>query len=60
MGQVGRLAFGLQLVVLGVAIPLIFKHLESKDYVEHFANLGFIVTSALVNFVCRKFIIFKH
>lgn len=43
-----------------LAIPLIFRQIESKEYVEHFANLGFIVSSALVNFVCRKFIIFKH
>ena len=25
-----------------------------------FAQLGFVITSALVNFVCRKFIIFKN
>jgi putative flippase GtrA len=28
-------------------------------YVEHFGNLGFAISSALVNFVCRKFIVFK-
>ena len=46
------------------AVPLIFslivKHFpEFEKYAQHFANLGFAVTSALVNFVCRKFIIFK-
>ncbi len=45
------------------AVPLIFdvvkEHLPAiKSYVEHFGNLGFAVTSAMVNFVCRKFIIF--
>ncbi|MFK5921664.1 MAG: GtrA family protein [Verrucomicrobiota bacterium] len=30
-----------------------------QKHVEHIANFGFILTSALVNFVARKFIIFK-
>jgi len=44
---------------------LIYKNSEMlsdihmQKYVEHIANFGFIVTSALVNFLARKFIIFK-
>ena len=40
------------------AIPLVFSAIDSNKGIEHFANLGFIVTSALVNFICRKFIVF--
>ncbi|MCF6313143.1 MAG: GtrA family protein [Verrucomicrobiales bacterium] len=32
---------------------------EIAEYVEHIANFGFVLASALVNFVARKFIIFK-
>ena len=42
------------------AIPLIFGAIDTNKNIEHYANLGFIITSALVNFVCRKFIVFKH
>lgn len=52
--------------VAGVALmaaifiyPLIFNYVKTNEYVEHFANFGFVLTSALVNFVARKFIIFK-
>ena len=41
------------------SIPAIFRALDFDRNIEHFANLGFVVTSALVNFVCRKFIVFK-
>jgi putative flippase GtrA len=41
------------------AIPLIFQAVDTNKNIEHYANLGFIVSSALVNFVCRKFIVFK-
>ena len=56
------------------AIPFMAGHLASwqilryvklhpevdiYEYVEHIATLGFVVASALVNFVARKFIIFK-
>lgn len=45
------------------AIPLIFDLIKEQfpravPYVEHFGNFAFAFTSALVNFVCRKFIIF--
>jgi putative flippase GtrA len=45
------------------SVPLIFDLVATRfpaaaSYVEHFGNLAFAVTSALVNFVCRKFIIF--
>jgi putative flippase GtrA len=42
-----------------LAIPLVFKALDTNKGIEHFANLGFIITSAMVNFLCRKFVIFK-
>jgi len=44
---------------------LIYRYTEKmqsvvmQEYVEHIANLGFVVTSAMVNFIARKFIIFK-
>jgi len=41
------------------AIPLVFSALETNKGIEHLANLSFVVTSALVNFVCRKFIVFQ-
>ena len=37
----------------------ILREINMVEYVEHIANLGFIVTSAMVNFLARKFIIFK-
>ena len=40
------------------AIPLVFSAIDTNKGIEHFANLGFIVTSAMVNFVCRKFLVF--
>lgn len=44
-------------------VPFIFAMIvkyapEVEKYAQHIATLGFAVTSALVNFVCRKFIIF--
>lgn len=30
-----------------------------QEYVEHIANFGFVITSAMVNFLARKFFIFK-
>jgi len=35
------------------------RQINMFEYVEHIANFGFIVTSAMVNFLARKFIIFK-
>jgi len=35
------------------------REINMFEYVEHIANFGFIVTSAMVNFLARKFIIFK-
>ncbi len=37
----------------------ILEEVHLQEYVEHIANFGFIITSALVNFIARKFIIFK-
>ena len=37
----------------------VLREVNLFEYVEHFANFGFIVTSAMVNFLARKFIIFK-
>lgn len=50
---------GLALLAAVLIYPLIFKYVKTNEYVEHFANFGFVVTSAMVNFVARKFIIFK-
>ena len=33
--------------------------IESNAAVEHLANLTFIVCSASVNFICRKFLVFS-
>ncbi|MFP6874414.1 MAG: GtrA family protein [Verrucomicrobiales bacterium] len=30
-----------------------------QENIEHLVNLGFVISSVLVNFVCRKFIIFQ-
>ncbi|NOX99096.1 MAG: GtrA family protein [Verrucomicrobia bacterium] len=44
---------------------LIFQNAEMlrqfhmEKYVEHFANFGFVIASVMVNFLARKFIIFK-
>lgn len=35
------------------------REINMQQYVEHIANFGFIVTSAMVNFIARKFFIFK-
>ena len=40
------------------AIKHIFTIIETNSSVEHFANVAFIVCSASVNFLCRKFMIF--
>lgn len=50
---------GLALLAAVLIYPLIFKYVKTNEYVEHFANFGFVFTSAMVNFVARKFIIFK-
>jgi len=44
-------------------VPFIFDMILKSfpaigQYAQHIATIGFAVTSALVNFVCRKFIIF--
>ena len=41
------------------SIKKIFTLIESNAAVEHFANLTFIVCSASVNFICRKFLVFS-
>lgn len=41
------------------AIKHIFTIIETNSSVEHFANLAFIICSASVNFLCRKFMIFE-
>ncbi|MFL2479051.1 MAG: GtrA family protein [Verrucomicrobiales bacterium] len=41
-----------------LSIPLVFNLIDSNKGIEHFANGAFIISSALVNFVCRKYIIF--
>jgi len=50
---------GLALLAAVLVYPLVFKYVKANEYVEHFANFGFVVTSAMVNFVARKFVIFK-
>ncbi len=42
------------------AIDRVFSAIDTNKNIEHFANLGFIITSALVNFVCRKFVVFQN
>ena len=41
------------------AIKKVFILIESNAAVEHLANLTFIVCSASVNFICRKFLVFS-
>lgn len=41
------------------SIKKIFIFIESNVAVEHLANLTFIVCSASVNFICRKFLVFS-
>ena len=41
------------------SIKKIFILIESNAAVEHLANLTFIVCSASVNFICRKFLVFS-
>ena len=58
---------GISYVAGIIAVDLVFRYLSDMQalasitrYLSVIANLGFAVTSALVNYVCRKFIIFKH
>ncbi len=37
----------------------LLRSLHIEKYIEHVANFGFVIASALVNFLARKFIIFK-
>ena len=41
-----------------LSIPLVFDLINTNKGIEHFANAAFIISSALVNFICRKYIIF--
>ena len=41
-----------------LTIPLVFDLIQTNRGIEHLANLAFIISSALVNFICRKYIIF--
>lgn len=41
-----------------LSIPLVFDLIQTNKGIEHLANLAFIISSALVNFICRKYIIF--
>jgi len=50
---------GVALLAAVLVFPLIFQYVKMDEYVEHIANFSFVLTSALVNFVARKFIVFK-
>lgn len=41
-----------------LSIPLVFDLIDSNKGIEHLANGAFIISSALMNFICRKYIIF--
>ncbi|NCG28085.1 MAG: hypothetical protein GWP42_11150 [Verrucomicrobiales bacterium] len=41
-----------------MSIPLVFDLIDSNKGIEHLANGAFIISSALMNFICRKYIIF--
>ncbi|MEE2808859.1 MAG: GtrA family protein [Verrucomicrobiota bacterium] len=41
-----------------LSIPLVFDLIDTNRGIEHLANGAFVVSSALVNFICRKYIIF--
>ena len=50
-----------------LTIWAIFRSTDTNHYpgsyqenIEHFVNLGFVISSVLVNFVCRKFIVFQR
>ncbi|MBT7982260.1 MAG: GtrA family protein [Akkermansiaceae bacterium] len=41
-----------------LSIPLVFELVDTNKGIEHLANGAFIISSALMNFLCRKYIIF--
>lgn len=57
---ISAVSFFAGLAAVPVIFKLIVKHFpDFERYAQHFANISFAVTSAMVNFVCRKFIIFQ-
>ncbi len=56
---ISAISFFAGLATVPFIFDLILKHFpQIGKYAQHVATLSFAVTSALVNFVCRKFIIF--
>ena len=57
---ISAFSFFAGLATVPVIFDMILEHFSQiGKYAQHIATLSFAVTSALVNFVCRKFIIFK-
>jgi putative flippase GtrA len=56
---ISAVSFFAGLATVPVIFDMILEHFpQVGKYAQHIATLSFAVTSALVNFVCRKFIIF--
>jgi len=57
---ISAVSFFAGLATVPFIFSMIVKYLPGLEkYAQHIATLGFAFTSALVNFVCRKFIIFQ-